>query len=342
MLTIFSEKHRLRNSKTELFGGLLVSPFENPSRADFIIQRVESEKLGKVLSPKEFGMEPVFAVHDRGFVEFLEVAWKEWAQTKYKGEAIPTCWPARRMSTKIPDNIEGKIGYYAMAAETSINSGTWESAISSTNVALTGAELLLKDEQKGVFSLCRPPGHHAAQDMYGGYCFLNNAAIAAQWFIDNGVELVAILDIDFHHGNGTQDIFYEREDVLYTSLHGDPRVAFPYFSGYIEETGKGPGLGTTKNYPMPPGTKFKDWCNRLNYNLEMIDQFGPSVLVVSLGVDTFENDPISFFKLKSDDFLIIGELVSDLGIPTIFIMEGGYEIKDLGINVVNVLQGFDG
>ena len=163
---------------------------------------------------------------------------------------------------------------------------------------------------------------------------MNNAAIAAQWFLDNGVELVSVLDIDFHHGNGTQDIFYEREDVLYLSIHGDPINAFPYFSGYLEEIGKGAGLGKTYNSPMPPGKK-------LEHSLEKINQFGTGVLVVSLGVDTFEKDPISFFKLKSDDFLRIGTLISNLGIPTLFVMEGGYDIEELGINVVNVLQAFD-
>ena len=342
MITVFSEKHRLRNAKTELFGGLLVSPYENPSRADIILERVHSEKLGEVISPKEFGMKPVLAIHDAGFVEFLRVAWDKWSQTEYKGEVIPTCWPARRMSTRIPDFIEGKVGYYAMSSETSINKGTWEAALASKDVALTGAELLLNGDEKGIFSLCRPPGHHAAFDMFGGYCFLNNAAIAAQWFRDNGIDRVTILDVDFHHGNGTQDIFYEREDVLYLSLHGDPCDAFPHFSGYTEETGQGAGEGATFNWPLSPGTQFKTWCDKLKQSLAKIDQFGAEVVVVSLGVDTFEKDPISFFKLKSDDFLSIGKLISDLQRPTLFVMEGGYDINELGINVVNVLQAFDG
>jgi len=334
---------------------VLVAPYENPSRADIILERVKSEKLGEIIEPDEFGMEPVLALHDAGFVEFLQTAWEEWSQTEYKGEAIPTCWPARRMSTRIPNYIDGKVGYYALSSETSISEGTWEAAIASKNVALTGAELLLKahsgtsvstplnaNSAQGVFSLCRPPGHHAAFDMFGGYCFLNNAAIAAQWFRDNGIERVAILDVDFHHGNGTQDIFYQREDVLYLSLHGDPRDAFPHFSGYSDETGQDAGVGATFNCPLPPGTNFKTWCNKLKDSLTKIDQFGADVLVVSLGVDTFEKDPISFFKLKSEDFLSIGQLLADLNLPTLFVMEGGYDIKELGINVVNVLQGFEG
>ena len=348
MITIYSEKHRLRNAKTELFGGVLVPPYENPSRVDIILERVKSEKLGEIIEPDEFGMEPVLALHDAGFVEFLRVAWDEWSQTEYEGEIIPICWPARRMSKRIPDFINGKVGYYALSSETSINEGTWEAALASKDVALSGAELLLKgietetSAMKGVFSLCRPPGHHAAFDMFGGYCFLNNAAIATQWFRDNGVERVSILDIDFHHGNGTQDIFYKREDVFYLSLHGDPRDAFPHFTGYPEETGQDAGTGTTYNCPLPPGTQFKTWCDKLKESLTKIDQFGAEVLVVSLGVDTFEKDPISFFKLKSDDFLSIGKLIADLNIPTLFVMEGGYDIKELGINVVNVLQAFEG
>ena len=323
MITIFSEKHRLRNAKTELFGGLLVSPYENPSRADIILERVNSEKLGEVIAPKEFGMKPVLALHDAGFVEFLRVAWDKWSQTEYKGEVIPTCWPARRMSTRIPDFIEGKVGYYAMSSETSINKGTWEAALASKDVALTGAELLLNGDEKGIFSLCRPPGHHAAFDMFGGYCFLNNAAIAAQWFRDNRIDRVTILDVDFHHGSGTQDIFYEREDVLYLSLHGDPCDAFPHFSGYPEETGQGAGEGATFNWPLSPGTQFKTWCDKLKQSLAKIDQFGAEVVIVSLGVDTFEKDPISFFKLKSDDFLSMGKLISKLQLPTLFVMKSG-------------------
>ncbi len=340
MITVYSEKHRLRDAKTELYGGRLVPPYEKPSRADIVLQRVQSEKLGAVIPPKEFGLEPVLALHDAGFVEFLKTAWEEWSQTGYDGEGIPTCWPARRMTQKVPTFIEGKMGYYSLSSETSISQGTWEASVASKDVALTGAELLHEGDESAVFSLCRPPGHHAASDMYGGYCFLNNAALAAQWFRDHGVPRVAILDVDFHHGNGTQDIFYEREDVLYLSLHGDPKDAFPHFSGYADETGQGAGIDTTFNRPMPPGTPFSTWCHALKEALDAISQFGAETLVVSLGVDTFERDPISFFKLKSEDFLTVGRLIAELGIPTHFVMEGGYDIEELGINTVNVLQGF--
>ncbi|MDJ0958613.1 MAG: histone deacetylase family protein [Arenicellales bacterium] len=340
MLTIYTDNHVLRNAKTELAGGQLIQTFEQPARATRIVERIKKVSLGDVLEPNDFGLEPIFRVHDKKFVRFLETAWEAWSETGYKGEGIPMCWPARRMSTKIPDHINGKMGYYAMASETSFSPGTWEAAFAAVNVALTGAELVNAGES-AVFALCRPPGHHAARDMFGGYCFLNNAAIAAQYFIDHGKSRVAVLDVDFHHGNGTQDIFYDRNDVMYLSLHGDPRDAFPYFLGYADETGKGGGEGYNFNYPMKPGTAFDEWVEALNDALQNIRTFGPDILIVSLGVDTFETDPISFFKLKSDDFLTYGASIARLKLPTLFVMEGGYDINEIGRNTVNVLQGFE-
>tara|TARA_A100001037_G_C15151097_1_gene639279 strand:- start:3336 stop:4412 length:1077 start_codon:yes stop_codon:yes gene_type:complete len=337
--TIYSDQHRLRDAKTELYGGELVAPFERPSRADTIINAVRKADLGAIDQPEKFSLEPVLAVHSADFVAFLETAWTQWQQSGYQGEAIPTVWPARRMQSRVPRFIEGKLGYYALAAETSICEGTWAAALTSKDVAVTGAQGLLEGEQ-GVFSLCRPPGHHAARDLYGGYCFLNNAAIATQYLRDADAERVAVLDIDFHHGNGTQDIFYERADVLFCSLHGDPDDAFPHFLGYADETGAGSGVGYNRNYPMPPGTPFAQWRDALVDALRHIKQFAPQFLIVSLGVDTFENDPISFFKLTTPDYLTAGELIGNLGIPTLFVMEGGYDIEEVGTNTVNVLTGF--
>ncbi len=340
MKTIYSEQHRLRNARTELLGGELVQPFERPSRADMVIKAVRESGLGDVVGPDIFSLDPVLAVHDADFVVFLETVWQEWQKTGYTGEVIANVWPARRMQCRVPRYIEGKVGYYALAAETSITEGTWTAALAAKDVALTGAKGLLKGE-KGVFSLCRPPGHHAARDMFGGYCFLNNAAIAAQHLRDNDAARVAILDIDFHHGNGTQDIFYDRDDVLFCSLHGDPEDAFPHFLGYADETGSGAGVGYNHNYPMPPGTLFSLWRDSLADALARIDAFSPKYLVVSLGVDAFEHDPISFFKLTSADFRQAGELVGSLEIPTLFVLEGGYDVDEVGVNVVNVLKGFE-
>jgi len=191
------------------------------------------------------------------------------------------------------------------------------------------------------FALCRPPGHHATADMYGGYCFLNNAAIAAQHLRNQGAARVAILDVDFHHGNGTQDIFYARDDVLFVSLHGDPMDAFPYYLGHADETGSGAGEGFTLNFPMPPKTGFGEWRKALSEGMDRIAGFAPDALIISLGVDTFENDPISFFKLTSNDYLTLGADIAAAGLPTVFVMEGGYDIEEIGVNTVNTLIGFE-
>ena len=286
-------------------------------------------------------MDPILRIHDFDFITFLQDCWSEWQAEGFEGEAIATAWPSRRMTRNTPPrNIDGKIGYYCLASETSISGGTWEAALASAQVALTGAKLV-QDGARTAFSLCRPPGHHAAQDMFGGYCFLNNAAIAAQSMRDAGAKRVAILDVDFHHGNGTQAIFYDRDDVLFLSLHGDPEDAFPYFLGGADETGDGAGKGFNVNYPLPPGCPYAKWAEALDDALRQIAGFAPDAVVVSLGVDTFERDPISFFKLTSDDFTDYGRRLAGMGLPTLFVMEGGYAVAEIGVNTVNVLDGFE-
>ncbi|MDH3221159.1 MAG: histone deacetylase family protein [Gammaproteobacteria bacterium] len=342
MLTVFSEKHVLRNSRTELYGGELVPPFECPARAEHILQRVKEVSLGDVIAPTDFEITAVNRIHDIEFIHFLETCWEEWVAVGYSGEAIATCWPARGMQQqRVPNHIDGKLGYYALAAETAISNGTWEAARASVNVALT-AQAALRDGASSAFALCRPPGHHAAADMFGGYCFINNAAVATQAFIDQGASRVALLDVDFHHGNGSQAIFYDRDDVMFLSLHGDPRDAFPHFLGYADECGQGAGQGFNHNYPMGPGTSFDTWGAALRDACNKIKKYAPDALVISLGVDTFENDPISFFRLASDDFKRYGATIGALNLPTLFIMEGGYAIEEIGVNAVNVLEGFEG
>lgn len=340
MLTVYSEDHKLRDARTELYGGELVPPFECPARVDYILQQIKTVNLGEVQAPNPFDLSALTSVHDADFLQFLETCAADWQAAGYQGEAIPSCWPARGMQQRLPDDIEGKLGYYAMAAETSISNGTWEAARASADVALT-AQQVIHDGASSAFALCRPPGHHAAADLFGGYCFINNAAVSAQAFIEQGANRVAILDVDFHHGNGSQAIFYHRSDVLFLSLHGDPRDAFPHFLGYTDETGAGDGEGYNINYPMGPGTDFVTWRGALVDALQKAKRFGAEALVISLGVDTFEHDPISFFKLTSDDFKSYGALIATLGIPTLFVMEGGYAVEEIGINAVNVLQGFE-
>ncbi|MEJ2016495.1 MAG: histone deacetylase family protein [Limibacillus sp.] len=340
MLTVHTEKHRLRASKTELYGGVLVPPFECPERVEIVMNRIQEVGLGEVIGPDSFGLDPIRRIHQPDFLDFLANCWSEWQAAGFKGEAIAPNWPARRMVQRPPNHIDGKIGYYALATESSISEGTWEAALASAEVALT-ARRKISEGARSAFALCRPPGHHATYDMYGGYCFLNNVAIAAQAWLVEGAERIAILDVDFHHGNGTQDIFYERDDVLFLSLHGEPENAFPYFLGYANETGSGKGEGYNVNYPLPENTGFERWSECLEDACKRISRYAPDALIVSLGVDTYKEDPISFFKLDSDDYLTYGERIGKLGLPTLFCFEGGYAVQQVGINAVNVLEGFE-
>ena len=340
MKTIYSKNHILRNSKTELYGGELVKPFERPERMDYILSEIKSRKLGPILDPTVSDIDIIQKVHKRDYVEFLNNAWQEWLALGLNGEALPTVWPSRSMnSNEIPTFIEGKLGYYCLANETSISEGTVEGAYEAVKVVLTATDML--EQEKSIFALCRPPGHHASKDQYGGYCFFNNIAIAAEKLIEKGANRIFILDIDFHHGNGTQAIFYNRSDVFFASLHGDPLEAFPHFLGHANEEGTGDGLGYNCNYPMPPGTTYETWTKVLDETISKIQTFKPDALLVSLGVDTYENDPISFFKLQSNDFFDVGRKIASINLPTLFVMEGGYAIKEIGVNTVNTLKGFE-
>jgi acetoin utilization deacetylase AcuC-like enzyme len=341
MKTIYSDKHRLQHGRAELNDGVLQPCFENPSRAEHILTSVLDSKLGTVLEPKEFDLKSLARVHSPQYLQFLQTAWNEWSQIHGDIDALPLVWPVRGLRQIIPDYIDGKISYYAMDAGTPITSGTWQAATAAANVALTAQQIIANGESSA-FALCRPPGHHASADVYGGYCFLNNAAIAAQACLDQGAKKVAILDVDYHHGNGTQSIFYNRSDVLFCSIHADPKQEFPYFLGHKDEIGSEDGIGFNQNYPLPFGTAFDTWCLALEQSLLKIKNYKADLLIISLGVDTFKNDPISEFKLESKDYLIMGKLIAKLKIPTLFVMEGGYDVAEIGVNTVNVLKGFEG
>ena len=340
MRIVFSEDHRKHFAQGEVYGGELVTPFERPSRMEYILRELKRRKMSDIVPPGKLDMKAVKRVHDAGFLDFLRTAWDEWQKAGYRGEILPTAIPNRSLQQRIPRWIDGKVGYYIHSVETAITAGTWEAACASASVALS-AQKIVGAGAGSAFALCRPPGHHAHDDLYGGYCFLNNAAIAAQAFRDQGAARVAILDVDFHHGNGTQDIFYDRADVLFCSLHGNPEDCYPHFLGYKDETGAGKGEGFNFNYPMGPGTSFDTWGAALRKALSQIKAYKPDVLVVSLGVDAFKDDPISFFKLTSEDFTRTGSAIAKLKLPTLFVMEGGYAIEAIGVNTVNVLEGFE-
>lgn len=341
MITFHSETTKARRARTELHDGQLMTPFECPERVDLVLKSIRASGLGEVRAPGEYGLEPVLAVHDRDYVAFLADCWSEWQAAGMAGEAIANIWPARTMrGDRIPEGVAGQLGYYALGADTSICEGTFEAAMASKDVALAALEHTL-DSGEPSFGLCRPPGHHAASDQFGGYCFFNNAAIAAQRALDAGKQRVAVLDVDFHHGNGTQQIFYQRDDVLFVSLHGDPAHCFPYYLGYADETGEGPGKGFNLNLPLAPGTGVEAWLEALEQAMARIRETGCELLVVSLGVDIFEGDPISAFTLSSENFVEIGQRLATLELPCVFLLEGGYAVEEIGVNVVNVLRGFE-
>jgi acetoin utilization deacetylase AcuC-like enzyme len=345
MHTVYSDEHHHHDGNVELFEGKVMKPHEIPRRAEIVLARVKAEKLGDVVGPRDFGLDPILAVHDRGFVTFLQNCWSDWVKSGRTFDALPHVWPVPGLlpagkAREVSESIDGKLGHYAIDAGTPIVAGTWRAVQASAQVALTGQRLVATGE-RAVFSLCRPPGHHAGHDFYGGYCFLNNAAIAAQAFRDAGAKRVAILDVDYHHGNGTQQIFYERADVLTISLHADPRQEFPYFLGYADERGFGVGEGYHLNLPLPWGTEWPEYELAMDVAVKRILAHGADVLVISLGLDTFEHDPISRFKLQHDDYLRMGEKIASCDLPTLFVMEGGYAVDALGVNTVNVLKGFE-
>ena len=340
MKTIYSDAHRLQDGKAELNDGKLMPCFEMPRRAEIVRARVEDQGLGPIVAPERFGSGPRSRVHTAAFLGFLETAWDAWVAERGAYDALPLNWPTRGFHAREPETIDGKLSYFSFDAGTPITAGTWTAVCAAADVAVTG-QRLVAGGARAAFALCRPPGHHAAADVYGGYCFLNNAAIAAQAFLDEGAARVAVLDIDYHHGNGTQAIFYDRADVLFASLHAHPAQEFPYFAGYAEETGSGAGAGFNLNFPLRWGTGFALWSEALEAACGQIAAYAPDALVVSLGVDTFEDDPISQFKLKSEDYPRIGARLATLGLPTLFVMEGGYAVEALGVNTVNVLTGFE-
>ncbi|MBC00249.1 MAG: acetylpolyamine amidohydrolase [Rhodobacteraceae bacterium] len=340
MKTIFSMGQLAHNPTHEISDGALQPAVEIPARAEMVRDRILQTGFGAVLEPDDFGMAPLQRVHDAGYLAFLESFWTRWTNAGRSGEAFPFVWPVRGLrKDPAPDHIDGLLGRYSFDAGTPMGEHTFAAARASANSALTAARLVAGGEASA-FALCRPPGHHAAADYYGGYCFLNNAAVAAQWLRDAGAERVAVLDVDYHHGNGTQSIFYERDDVLFLSIHADPREEYPYFLGHADETGAGAGEGFNANYPLELGADWRIWSAALDAALKRIAAHRPDTLVVSLGLDPYQNDPISKFRLTGEDFTRMGAALARAGLPTVFVMEGGYAVDALGVNCVNTLTGF--
>ena len=286
----------------------------------------------------DHGAGPILSVHDAGYVRFLEQAHGEWVAAGRKGDAIGYTFPVVRRRPLKFDRIDAKLGAWSMDASTPIASGTWNAAYWSAQAALSALDAVAAGVHRA-FALCRPPGHHAGADYMGGYCYLNNAAIAARAAGDRGMGRVAILDVDYHHGNGTQDIFYASPDVFFASIHADPVTDYPFYWGHADERGEGEGEGSTLNLPLPRGTDWTAYAQALDTALGAIGEWGAEMLVLSFGADTFAGDPISSFALQTDDFARMGECVAQAGLPTVIMMEGGYAVDDLGTNVATFLDG---
>lgn len=342
MLTVASDAHRAHVPHgAVLDGGTPVPAPEVPERAERIRQEIDARGLGPVRAPESHGLDAMLRVHTRDYVDFLQTAYADWlAATDAKPGSEATAYAKPIRGQAVPRLVHpiAKLGWYSHDTDP-ILPGTWDASIAAVDIALTAGRELRTAGDGAVFALCRPPGHHASVDGLAGYCYLNNAAIAARDFADDGAR-VAVLDVDFHHGNGTQAIFSEDPDVYFASLHADPADDYPYFSGFAEERGAGAGEGTTLNLPLPPGTEWAAYSDALAGALDCIRAFGADTLVVSLGVDTALEDPDSF-RLTGDDFNRMGTAIASLRLPTLFVQEGGYCLEVIGRNVVNVLSAFE-
>jgi acetoin utilization deacetylase AcuC-like enzyme len=344
MKTFYNHVHHVHRGRMEMFRGQLVPCFEVPDRLDQVLAQVHTRGLGPVAQASTHDPQVLAAIHAPVYLNFLQHAWDEWVAldpANAARDALPSVWPNHALRTDVlPGNFAARLGRFSFDAGSPLTAGTWQAARQGAFCALDAAQAVA-DGARASFALSRPPGHHAGADFFGGYCFLNNAALAAQALRDHGMARVAVLDIDYHHGNGTQAIFYDRADVFFASIHGDPHTEYPFFLGYLDELGAGAGQGFNLNLPLARGTGFDRWRTALALALQRIAAFQADALVVSLGLDTFAGDPISGFQLKSDDYLRVGEDLADAGLPTVFVFEGGYAVADLGVNAVNVLEGFE-
>lgn len=338
MQVVTSDDH-LKHHALELDSTTLIPSWETPTRVDSVRKALAADH--PFVAPRTLDESLLHSVHDADYLSFMATVWERWAAEERGPAAMGVAWPSRRMAgNRRPTSLRGLLGYHGFAADCSVVADTWAAAKISAALAQTAAEIVTGGE-RAAFALCRPPGHHATRDQFGGYCYINNAAIAVEVLRRAGHARVGVLDIDYHHGNGTQDIFYERNDVFMTSIHGDPAFEFPYFTGFADEIGSGAGAGFTRNEPLPAGTEFEPWFAALRRCLDAIIDAGCSAVVVSTGVDTFTEDPISQFRLATDDYPAIGQLVASAGLPTVFIMEGGYAVDELGENVAGILNGFE-
>lgn len=334
-MKIFSSPHQRAHTPTqELQNGEMVPYAEKPERLDALRSAFDT-----IIESGDHGIEPIQDVHDRGYVNFLQSAFAAWQKAGRPGEAFPYAFPIRGRRPLNLSRIDAQLGQYAFDCGTPIAQDTWIAAYWTVQTALSGMADVLAGA-KSSLALCRPPGHHAGRDYMGGYCYLNSVAIAAEMAIRDGANRVVILDVDYHHGNGTQDIFYERSDVLTVSIHADPTTDYPFYWGHADEKGSGGGQGANLNFPMPRGTGWAEYKDVLDRAIEAVTAFEPDLLIVPFGADTFSGDPISHFAIETADYAKMGATIAACGLPSLVATEGGYNIECLGKNVETFVRAF--
>lgn len=334
MRAFFADAQMQHAPAQELQNGEMVAHAESQARVDAI-----KSALPVIQPTQDFGVDPILAVHDPAYVDFLKRAHTDWVAAGRPGDAFPYVFPIRGRRPLALNRIDAELGQYAYDCGTPVAAGTWEAVYWNAQTALTGLDAAFGGARH-TFAFCRPPGHHAGRDYMGGYSYLNNVAIAAQHARGQGAAKVAVLDVDYHHGNGTQDIFYARGDVLTISLHADPKTDYPFYWGHADECGDGAGSGANLNLPMPRGTDWNGYKTRLSEAVERVAAFAPDLLIVPYGADTYAGDPISFFEIETADYTRMGAMIAAIGLPTLICMEGGYAVDALGANVAAFLAGF--
>jgi acetoin utilization deacetylase AcuC-like enzyme len=340
MQVFFTPNHAGHHSHQFIRHGRFVKSRDVPARADNILAALRQDGHTP-LEAAWHGLRPIAAVHTPDYLSFLETAWQEWQAVEGASEDVfPYVFPVRGMDNGYPTSVVGRAGYHMHDLWAPIGEHTWQVAIGSANLAVEAAEQVLKGSG-AAYALCRPSGHHAFTDMGGGNCFLNNAAIAAR-HLRGGLGRVALVDVDVHHGNGSQGIFYRRDDVLFISLHRDPIDYHPYFAGHAHERGEAAGRGFNLNLPLPAHTDDEAYLGALETACTRIAAFQPDALVVSLGVDAHEDDPTAGLAVTFDGFRRIGARLAALGLPTVLVQEGGYNIDTIAGCVASALAGFEG
>jgi acetoin utilization deacetylase AcuC-like enzyme len=334
MRCFFDPRQLAHAPALELHNGGFMPYAETAARAESILSAI-----GRTERPQDRGEAPILRVHPADYLDFLKSAHRDWLKAGREGDAFPYTFPVVRRRPLALDRIDARLGRFAMDACSPIAAGTWEAAYWNAQTMLSALDAVLAGD-RSAFALCRPPGHHAGADYVGGYCYLNTAAIAAEAAISANRPRIAILDVDYHHGNGTQDIFYSRGDVLFASIHADPATDYPFYWGHADETGEGEGEGATLNLPLPRGTTMAEFGRALDTALGRIASYTPDLLICSYGADTYAGDPISHFSIETADYSLISRRIASLGLPTVIVMEGGYAVDDLGANVAAFLSGF--